>query len=433
MKKAIIAMIALPLALITLMGCEEKPKKPFLTDVDVASGEYYLVYDGVLYDDPKLLSEYKSQVFTQSTWMRSLPAEGFSNYLNLYRRDGRLVKSSIRGDNIIIPNAMRRLGKPLTKVEVYLSEKNYKARLAQLEAISNIKVEPVDTFPSYDFSIPDADYLITIRFPLMIVKADTDFSVKEVLDKLQERLQSELKEQGIIDYVIERKRWRKIGEHSDFIASTPISTAQLQSDRQKIEELKAFIEQTIKTLQAHELPADWLSSKTREDLLDAQKALAELEIRVWKHQKTQQIVLHEDYQTSMNPEQLIALPGYQAYLLTLQLRCNQVCDKKIEKLSPLNWLESEVSHQEVIGQVKALVRKEKFFTGLFNFNPNKLFDEKGNDYGLGDGYYYALQNDYQLSGFIRHDSRKLKLRWYIDLQMALQGNFPPELFNSDKD
>jgi|GEM_PF-4156105 len=350
------------LSLFTVIDSQAQENIFFLDNIEVDSGDYYLIYKDlknrvILYDDPKILVEYQNQLFIR-------PVDGaLDDYVTLYHRNGQEIYSSHIGDLVFIPNTMRSLGKPLIQDETHYSEQAYKARIEQLKSTLGVTSVSLWSDEPYDFSIPNANNLITIRFPLMIVKTDSNFNSTEQLQKLEERLANELQQHGISDIGIERTLVRPINNHL--------------SDR---------------------------------------------------------IILHSDYQPliARHPRIIdtdkLVLMSHQAYIFIMQLHCVANCNEKIDKLNPLNWLETEVSHAEAIRQVRKIARQEKPWANRWRFNRHKLFSEAYNDEDLGLGYP-IVQNNYQLSGFIRHEPRKLKLRWHFDLESALQGDLPGVLLN----
>jgi len=150
LKRLLLACLAL------LTGCDNSPKEdvwgePFLRGVNVKSGDYYLVVydeysggDGLLFDDPAILHQYKDGIRVKKSQAKSFFfGEGGGGQLSLWRKgkdDEFPVRRNQRTENWQIPADMAAHGKVIARQETYTRRDDFFQRLFALRAIDGVAV-----------------------------------------------------------------------------------------------------------------------------------------------------------------------------------------------------------------------------------------------------------------------------------------------------
>jgi len=342
------------LGLALLAGCDDGPKEalwgePFLSGVNVRSGDYYLVVydeysgsDGLLFDDPEVLHQYKDGIRVKTSQAKSfLFGEGGGGQLSLWRKGKgdepsgeHPVRSNRRTESWRIPQAMRAHGKVIARKEQFTSEDDFLQRLFTLKTIDGIgtsfhhrskrrifrfkdgmeyrelksnKKDPCTWTPpddngryhlacerSFVLYAPPSDkltfdapqHVVSILLPAVITPVNQSYPSRKILDDIRQRLVAELARAGIDAYYV-------VGSAYDFVQG----------------------------FYAHaNYPAG--------------------------------IVLHEWYRL---PERFLRFPDYNAHAFGLRIFCAAPCQEKIQAMQIKNWVDSPVAHDTFLTDLRAFL------------------------------------------------------------------------------
>jgi|GEM_PF-6127259 len=215
----IISIISLLTA--TLSGCTKsrhsEASGSIMHGYNVQSGQYYLISnarqpkfgsDTRLFDDPHILYRYRNQVIPVSSLSNVLGIPGPGVYVNVYNRKGELLRASSRNGAIQFPQAMWTTGKPLEYTEEFQHMANARQRMEQLRAIEGITHVEIHDSHYHLPPIAEADYRVTIRFPLWAARADhphTKLPAERMLAILVDTVEDGLKQMGAKDYYVKAK------------------------------------------------------------------------------------------------------------------------------------------------------------------------------------------------------------------------------------
>jgi len=352
----------LTLGLTLLAGCNDSPKEepwgePFLSGVNVESGDYYLVVndeysdgDGLLFDDPAILHQYKDGIRVKKSQGKSfLFGEGGGGQLTLWRKDkgdgDPPVRRNSRTENWRIPKEMVAHGKVIDRKERFTNEDAFLQRLFALNAIDGVGLRfshrskrrifrfkdgmeyrelktdkkdpctwmPPDTDGRYHlacarrfvlYAPPEKQaaktnarqHVVSILLPAVITRADENYPTQQILEDIRQRLAAELARAGIDTYYV-------VGSAYDF--------------------LQGFY--------AHaNYPAG--------------------------------IVLHEYYRL---PDRFLRFPDYNAHAFGLRIFCAAPCQEKIQAMQIQNWVNSPVPHDTFLADLQQFLRGyDKTLTSL---------------------------------------------------------------------
>jgi len=338
------------LGLALLAGCDDGPKEepwgePFLSGVNLRSGNYYLVVydeysgsDGLLFDDPEVLHQYKDDIRVKTSQAKSfLFGEGGGGQLSLWRKgkdDEHPVRSNRRTENWRIPQAMRAHGKVIARKETYTREDDFLQRLFTLNAIDGVGTSfhhrskrrifryqdgmayrelknnkknpctwtPPDALAHYHLACersfvlyaPPAkpvaadapQHVVSILLPAVITPANQPYPSRKILDDIRQRLVAELARAGIGAYYV-------FGSAYDFVQG----------------------------FYAHaNYPAG--------------------------------IVLHERYKV---PERFLRFPDYNAHAFGLRIFCAAPCQEKIQAMQIPGWVDSPVPYDAFLADLRAFL------------------------------------------------------------------------------
>jgi len=336
------------LGLALLVGCDDgaKPQpwgEPFLSGVNVRSGNYYLVVydeysgsDGLLFDAPEVLHQYKDGIRVKTSQAKSfLFGEGGGGQLSLWRKgqdDEHPVRSNRRTENWRIPQAMRAHGKVIARKETFAREDDFLQRLFALKAIDGVGTSfyhrskrrifrykdgmeyrelknkdpcvwtPPDTHGHYHLACehsfvryaPPAkpmasdapQHVVSLLLPAVITPVNQSYPSRKILDDIGQRLVAELARAGIDTYYV-------VGQAYDFVQG----------------------------FYAHaNYPAG--------------------------------IVLHERYRV---PDRFLRFPDYNAHAFGLRIFCASPCQEKIQAMQIRSWVDSPVPYDTFLADLQVFL------------------------------------------------------------------------------
>jgi len=315
--------------------------QPIMHRYRVQSGQYYLISnarepalgsDTRLFDDPQVLYRYRKQVIPVSSLSSVLGLPDAGLYVDLYNREGELLRASSRGGAIQFPQEMWASGKPLKYTETFRHMADARRRVEQLNTIEGITRAELHDSHYRSPPIAEPDYRLTIRFPLWVARSD-DPQVKlhheRMLDALANTLGETLTQAGIDDWYVRAKR-----------------------------------------------------------------------VQIWAKEQ---------------------VPGYHLRIFALQLLCGPRCHQFFEQTPPSSLLDSPVSHQELREVMQATGR-----------TPNLSAEFMLLDLAMQGERQFDLDTlshpDVYFTGAIDVVPRGHRLNWEFDLERALSGPLPPELW-----
>jgi len=322
----------LPASLL-LSSCDNQDDKKqfFLKSMPLKSGDYYLVIDQeysniprTLFDDPKILHQYKDQIYIKKNKVKSFMfGEGGGGGIALYKR-GTLhpIASNPRTYDWHIPQEMWQFGKVLGEQESYQNKHNFLQRLTNLNKIEGALVNFKTPFQGNakawnlaDLNLVNDDnkkavhflhndhfisiyaqdsspkkedqIIVSVLLPLVITHVTQNYDAHFELANLQQTLAQEMERNGISDYFA----------YGSIYNSSWAFYGLLRDQRQKVG-----------------------------------------------------LQLHDDYRNQQN--NTLKLKEYEAYTFGLRIICAQDCLAQIEKMQILNWLQSPVSKEELIAATK---------------------------------------------------------------------------------
>jgi len=336
------------LGLALLVGCDDgsKPEswgEPFLRGVNVRSGDYYLVVsdeysgsDGLLFDDPEVLHQYKNGIRVKTSQAKSfLFGEGGGGQLSLWRKgkdDEYPVRRNHRTENWRIPQAMRAHGKVIARKEQFSNEDDFLQRLFALNAIDGVgtrffhrserrifryrngmEYQELKNKKPCAWTPPDAQghyhlacarsfvlyapaakamasdapqHVVSILLPAVITPVNQSYPSRKILDDIRQRLVTELARAGIDSYYA-------VGQAYDFVQG-------------------------------------FYASKNYPS----------------------GIVLHEWYRL---PERFLLFPDYNAHAFGLRIFCAAPCQEKIQAMQIQRWVDSPVAHETFLTDLRAFL------------------------------------------------------------------------------
>jgi len=357
----------------------------------VDSGNYFLLAqnDRLLFNDPHILHRYRKSVRTRKlkfiknnscdnpfkviamNLLCLIPRqEQGDNTLQLIHKEKGVVAVLESGYTYDMPYEMYQTGKRLSGFETWHNQEAFLHRIRQLESIDGVsisasKIEPPSAPDSN--TPPSYDYLVNIYFPLLISAIDEDFFADKIQENLSQRLEQEMRQLGINQYQVTHVEHHRHKEHYAYTSETG------------------------------------------------------------------KILLHEHYNNLVPPpddsgllsyyDKYLAIYGYRIDLFVIQIHCNKLCADAIEERKPLDWLPSNISHEDFINAVKAVVEQAGG-----TFNPEFTID---GDRVLLPPDYINNPKWYSFAGEIEIIERPkaetgLFIHWRYNLQHALD-TYPAEL------